>query len=172
MRKPRNLVEGSSYHVTVRANRKEMILDARSMKEMLLAVVRTAKGKYEFRLENFCIMGNHVHFIITPGRGVSLSAVMQWILGVFAMRFNRKLGTTGHVWGGRFFSRIIASFQDLVQVHRYIDDNPVMNELVDDRREWIWGGLYHNRTGRREIVEELEPSLRRFLPGHEGISLA
>jgi putative transposase len=69
--------------VTARANRKEMILDTNAMKELFLSVVKRAKEKYDFRLENFYIMGNH--FIIQPIRGESLSAIMQWILSVSAM---------------------------------------------------------------------------------------
>src|SRR5512145_2652656 len=109
MRRVRELKEGARYHVTTRANRKEMILDDSAMKELFLSVVKRAKARYSFRLENFCVMGNHFHFIIQPNRGVSLSAIMQWILSVFAMAFNRLLGLTGHVWGCRFFSRILDS---------------------------------------------------------------
>ena len=67
MRQARKLVEGARYHVTARANRKEMILDSSARKELFLSVVKRAKEKYEFRLENFCIMGNHFHFVIQPG---------------------------------------------------------------------------------------------------------
>jgi putative transposase len=85
MRLPRELKEGARYHVTARANRKEMILDTSSMKELFLSVVKRAKRKYDFRLENFCLMGNHFHLVVQPGRGESLSTIMRWILSVFAM---------------------------------------------------------------------------------------
>ena len=97
MRKPRELEENARYHVTARANRKEMILETSEMKEMFLSVLRRAKRKYDFRLENFCIMGNHFHFVIQPGRGESLSAIMRWIMSVFAMAYNKIRGFTGHV---------------------------------------------------------------------------
>jgi putative transposase len=109
MRKPRELRAGARYHVTARANRKEMILDRGAMKELFLSVVRRAKLKYDFRIENFCIMGDHFHLIIQPGRGESLAAIMRWILSVFAMTYDRVQGLTGHIWGCRFFSRIIES---------------------------------------------------------------
>src|SRR5512133_313133 len=99
MRRPRELRTGARYHVTARANRKEMILDSIAMKELFLSVVKRAKKKYDFRLENFCVMGNHFHFIIRPGQGTSLSAIMRWILSVFAMAYNKIMGLTGHVWG-------------------------------------------------------------------------
>lgn len=106
MRKPRDLRDGALYHVTEGANRKEMILDNRGMKELFLNILR-AEERFSFRIENFRIMGNHIHLMLRPGPGVSLSRIMQWILGVFAMAYNRMHGFTGHVWGCRFFPSVI-----------------------------------------------------------------
>jgi len=46
MRKPRELRTGARYHVTARANRKEMILDTSAMKELFLSVVKRAKPEW------------------------------------------------------------------------------------------------------------------------------
>jgi putative transposase len=143
-----------------------MIFDTSSMKELFLSVVVRAKQKYDFRIENFCIMGNHFHFVIQPLHGESLSAIMRWIMSVFAMAFNKIKGFTGHVWGCRFFSRIIVSLRDLIEVFEYIDHNPVKASQVEDRREWRYGGLSHNREGCREIVEESPGWLGLLFPEH------
>jgi len=171
MRKPRELRDGACYHVTARVNRREMILDSAAMKELFLSAVKRAKAKYDFRLDNFCIMGNHFHFVIRPGEGESLSAIMRWILSVFAMAFNRRMGLSGHVWGARFFSRIIPSLGDLLLTFEYIDGNPERAGLVDDRREWPWGGLWHNKVGRRDLVEPPPPWLLPLVPGHRCLAL-
>jgi len=168
---PRQLQEGARYHVTARANRREMIFDACTMKELFLSVVKRAKTKYDFRLENFCIMGNHFHFVIQPGRGESLSAIMRWILSVFAMAYNKIKGFTGHVWGCRFFSRIIPNLWELLQVFEYIDSNPLRASLVDDRRQWHWGGLWHDRTGCRELVKAPPAWLEPLVPEHAQLLL-
>jgi len=152
--------------VTARANRKEMILDTGPMKELFLSVVLRAKKKYDFRIENFCIMGNHFHFVIQPRNGESLSDILRWILSVFAMAYNRITGLTGHVWGCRFFSRIIAKLRDLIEVFKYIDENPVRASQVEDRRQWRYGGLGHDRRGCREIVAGLPIWLALFFPDH------
>jgi putative transposase len=166
MRKPRlrQLQDGARYHVTARANRKEMILENKAIKELFLWVVKRAKAKYSFRLENFCIMGNHFHFLIRPLNGESLSAIMRWILSVFAMAYNKIMGLTGHVWGCRFFSRIIVSLREYLQLFEYIDDNSVKAGQTRDRRQWRWGGLWHDRNGRRDLVEAHESWLLPLLP--------
>lgn len=71
MRKPRELQDGGLYHVTARANRKEMILDNRGMKDLFLQVVARARKRYDFRIENFTLMGNHFHLMLRPSRGES-----------------------------------------------------------------------------------------------------
>ena len=164
MRKPRELKEGARYHVTARANNKAMILGKAPMKELFIAVVRRAKTKYRFQIENFCIMGNHIHLIIRPGKGESLSAIMRWIMSVFAMTYNRICGTCGHVWGGRFFSRIIRCFHELVLAFGYIDGNPVRANQVENPMDWIYGGLWHARAGCREILDGVADWMRPIFP--------
>lgn len=171
MRRSRELRVGARYHVTARANRKEMILDASAMKELFLSVVKRAKAKYRFRLENLCIMDNHFHFIIQPLSGESLSAIMRWIMSVFAMAYNRIKGVSGHVWGSRFFSRIIEDFRTLMHIHGYIDDNPVEARLIEDKRQWRWGGLWFHRTGSADIVEPPSRLLLMYFPEHSLLSL-
>jgi hypothetical protein len=36
-----------------------------------------------------------------------LPAIMQWLKQTFAVRFNRRTGRTGHVWGDRYWSRVL-----------------------------------------------------------------
>ncbi len=166
MRKPRELQKGAVYHVTAKANRWELILDEKGMKDLFLRVIARARVKYRFRIENFCLMGNHVHLMIRPGERESLSRILQWILSVFAMAFNRIHGYTGHVWGCRFFSRIMASFQQFVRVFDYIDKNPVEASQIEAAGSWLYGGLWHHRHGLRGTVDEPETYSVLAFPGH------
>jgi putative transposase len=166
------LRDGGRYHVIARANRKEMILDSAAMKDLFLETVARAKQKYDFRIENFCVMGNHFHMIVQPLNGASLSAIMQWIMSVFAMAWNRIHHQTGHVWGGRFFSRLIASLQELMQVFRYIDANPVKACQVERADDWRHSGIWHFRRGLRDIVDALPEWLALLFPGHQTLVLA
>lgn len=156
MRKPRQLQDGARYHVSGRANRQEMILHADNIKDLFIDVLKRAKRKYGFRIENFCVMENHFHLIIQPGRGISLSSIMQWLMSVFAMSWNRRHGLKGHVWGERFFSRIIRSVRDFLQVFEYIDLNPVAAGLARKDTDWKYSGKWH-RT--RDVWDVLDPIL-------------
>lgn len=166
MRKPRELKSGALYHVTARANRKEMILDSRGMKELFLKTIARAKKRYRFRVENFCVMGNHFHLMIRPEAGESLSRILQWILSVFAMAYNRIHGLWGHVWGSRFFSRILAGLREYLAVFEYVDHNPFEAHQARDPREWRYGGLWEHRQGHRTVVDRPELYVEMMVPQH------
>ena len=166
MRNRRLLQDGAEYHVTARINRSEMILSPEEEKILFLAVIKRAKKRYKFQIKNFCIMNNHFHFLIKPGEGESLSRIMQWILSVFAMAWNRKQNLNGHVWGERFFSRIIAGIVDFLRVFIYIDENPVYAQLVNHPRKWEFGGLWHHKKQIYDVSEEPEEFILNFFPEH------
>ncbi|MCF6336052.1 MAG: transposase, partial [Spirochaetales bacterium] len=84
MRKRRDLIEGASYHVYARINRQEYLLRSVFIKKMFMTILKRAKIRYSFQIGNYCIMDNDIHFILKPLKGDSLSAIMRWILGVFA----------------------------------------------------------------------------------------
>ena len=143
MRKPRRIVENGRYHVIAKVNRAEFILQNDNIKQMLLNVITEAKAKYSFSVENFCIMDNHIHLMIRPHIGTSLSRVMQWILSVFAQRFNRIYGYKGHVWYDRFKSKVIADLRQFIATFSYIAFNPVKAGLVNAPLEYGFSGVRH-----------------------------
>ena len=141
MRYRRILIKNCSYHVIARTNRQEFIFDSDSIKEMFIKVLKEAKKKYKFRIDNFCIMGNHIHLIIKPLGISSLSKIMQWILSKFAVRFNKHYNFKGHVWYDRFKSIIIETLKQFIRVNEYIDNNPVKAGIVKKTEDYYYCGI-------------------------------
>jgi Transposase and inactivated derivatives len=149
MRKNRLLRDGARYHVTARVNNREFLMKEENAKSLFLKILKKAQTKFSFRLDNFVVMENHVHLIIKPEGAEKLSRIMQWILSVFAMTYNRRFGRTGHFWGTRFFSRIINSLRQYLIISHYIDDNPVRSGLADKPVNWKFGGAWYRRRKKR-----------------------
>ena len=166
MRRNRQLLEGAEYHVSARINRGEKIFLAKEDRELFMDILIRAKRRYNFTLKNFCIMGNHIHLLIKPGPGESLSKIMQWLLGVFAQLWNKKHNLSGHLWGDRFFSRIILGILDFLKVFAYIDQNPVIANMVDKPEKWQYGGLWHHKNGRTDITGLPDPRILECFPEH------
>ena len=153
MRMPRQLKINAMYHVTARANRQEFIFKPDFIKQMFLDVVKAAKKKYKFRIENFCIMSNHVHIMIQPLHKSNLSKIMQWILSKFAVIFNRFYGYHGHVWYDRFKSIIIESLKHYITVYEYLKNNPVKAGLVKNPEDYFYCGITYLKNKVYEIVD-------------------
>jgi len=147
MRRTRFLVTGATYHVVARTNRQEFILEDEHSKTLLLRTIAEAKKKYRFAVTNICIMSNHVHLMITPGNEDSLSRIMQWILGVFAQRFNRSHSLRGHVWYDRFRSTVLSSITHYVNTFLYIAKNPVRAGIVNSPWQYRFNGVVLARDG-------------------------
>ncbi|MCX7775233.1 MAG: transposase [Spirochaetaceae bacterium] len=157
MRKPRILLEGAWYHIIARINRSEKIFDNNGIKNMFLSVVKKAREKrnpFRFEIANFCIMGNHIHFLIRPAPGNSLSRIMQWILSVFAMRYNRFMKISGHVWYDRFKSIIVNGIRAFLAVSEYIDQNPVKAGLCLHPEDYEFCGAWHRERGLYTFLDK------------------
>ena len=123
------------------------------VKELLLCVIEDAHDKYRFKLKHYTIMSNHIHMLIEPGPGTSLSKLMQWILATFAIRFNRMFNLIGHVWYDRFKSVIISSFIQLINTFQYISDNPVKAGISNNAKDYVYSGLYELKRNRLRVVD-------------------
>jgi putative transposase len=95
MRPSRKLKDGAIYHVASEINRYERELQSPWIKTTFLTFIKKAKEKYPFQLLNFCIMDNHIHLLIKPAPGQSLSKIMQWIKGNFAKYWYTGLAKAG-----------------------------------------------------------------------------
>ncbi|MDR2537100.1 MAG: transposase [Treponema sp.] len=163
MRLRRLLLDNATYHVTSKIDHDAMALKDAEVKQMFLDFVEKAKKKFCFELWNFTVMDNHIHFLIKPGKDASLSKIMQWIKGNFAKRWNKIHHTHGHVWGERFFSKIIRDEGQFDQVSEYIDNNPVEARLVKDAKNWEFGGLFHKLRRIVGLIDELSAG-KLFFP--------
>jgi putative transposase len=155
MRSLRTLQDGATYHVTSKIDHDDLSLLEPRFKTLFLSFVAKAKRKFHFHLWDFCIMGNHIHFLIKPGNAGNLSKIMQWIKCNFAKAWNKEHGRKGHVWGERFYSRIIKGIADFLRAREYIADNPVKAGLVERAAEWVFGSLYHRLHRITSLLDDV-----------------
>jgi putative transposase len=161
MRKPREIQQNGTYHICALINRQEMIFSPSHcedkekdfIKELFLDVLKKAKTKYSFRCKSFCIMGNHIHLMIEMTNNESVSRLMQWILSVFALKYNRIHKYKGHVWYDRFKSKIVSSYMQFLNTFVYIANNPVRARLVYDPFEYQYSSVRCYREHDFSIVE-------------------
>ncbi|MDR0525371.1 MAG: transposase [Spirochaetaceae bacterium] len=164
MRPLRILIDGAAYHVTSEINRGSHDLQEPRFKQAFLDFVKKTKKKFSFELWNFCVLDNHIHFLMKPGPGESLSKIMQYLKSRFARWWNKMHNITGSLWGRRFFSRIIKDEADFARVSEYIDENPVKAGLAKKPEQWRFGGLFHRLRRILGLIDTLPDPATLFTP--------
>jgi REP element-mobilizing transposase RayT len=85
----------------------------------------------------WCYLPNHSHLLVTSQLG-NLSDAMQWLGTCTAQSFNRRHERTGHLFQGRFGSKLVEDDEYLLELARYVPLNPVRAGLCRSPDEWFW----------------------------------
>jgi hypothetical protein len=70
-------------------------------------VLREAGERFAIEVRHLVIQADRVSFYIKPADGFQLPIVMQWIKQTFACRYNALKRLDGHVWGDRYWSKVL-----------------------------------------------------------------
>lgn len=86
------------------------------------------------------VMPDHVHLLLIPCTGFSLSRILKGIKGVTARRVNHRRDTRGRLWQDESFDRIVRDQPELQEKLKYMFNNPVKAGLASD--PWQYRGWY------------------------------
>ncbi len=136
-RRPREKSETGIYHVMTRgANRQEIFHDDND-RLRYLEVIYKVKSTTPMQVYGWCLMNNHVHLLFKEG-SEDISTIMKRIGVSYALYYNKKYETIGHLFQDRFKSEKVESDNYLLAVIRYIHQNPVKAHLVKRAEHWPW----------------------------------
>lgn len=147
--------EFGTYHIIVRGNEKKDIFKNNGDKKMYLDIIARMKKKYNFLIYSYCIMDNHAHLIINDN-GNDISQIMKSIGVSYAILYNRKYKRVGHLFQGRFKSHLIDSDRYLLEVSKYIHNNPVKAGITADPKDYPWSSYLFiiGRNKENQLVEQ------------------
>ena len=133
----RPAVPGGVYHVSVRGNRRQIVffdgVDRRRFLRLLAETVR----QYGWRCHAYCLLDNHFHLVVETPKP-NISAGMQRLNSRYAEWFNRRHAFDGHLFQGRFHSRLLETDWHLLELSRYVVLNPVRAGLCPSTGDWPW----------------------------------
>lgn len=142
-RRHRLFVPGFPQHVTQRGNNRQAIFKADKDRLRYLDFLIEASDKHACAVHCYVLMGNHVHFLMTPVSSESLAKTMQSVDMRYAQFFNKKYERTGGLWEGRYRSSLVDTDNYLQSCYRYIELNPVRAGLCASAAEYPWSS-HHN----------------------------
>lgn len=93
----------------------------------------------------YCLMDNHVHFLLVPKNPDSLAKFFQRLHTWWASYFNRLTKRTGHLFESRFYSSVVDEAHYWAAM-RYIDLNPRRAGLDWEARKAQFSSLQPHLT--------------------------
>ncbi len=113
--------------------------------EMLSQVLQKFQGE-RYHLHAWVIMPNHVHMLVEPVTGSSLSEMLQGIKSVSAHEANRLLRRQGEFWQKESYDHLIRDDADRARCVEYIAQNPVKAGLAKTAEEFRFSSAYRVQT--------------------------
>jgi len=159
----KNFSKGCIYHLYNRGNNKEIIFrDEQDYRALLFRlglalgiekedlngceITKSPKSKIRiksletnnFKLHAFCLMPNHLHFLIEQCGDESISKLLLKVFTSFSKYINLKHKRVGHVFQDKFKSVRIKTNPQLMLISSYIHMNPIKDSLVNKPEEYKW----------------------------------
>ncbi len=151
---PRRILPGKTHLVTRRCSERRFFLKPSTIvNEVFLYVLAVAAQRYQVLVHAFCVLSNHVHFVVTDQDG-RLPAFMQYLDSLVARCVNASLGRFEGFWAtdGSYSAVEPLDPGDVVAKTAYVLANPVAAGLV--RRGAEWPGLWSSpeQIGSEKLV--------------------
>jgi putative transposase len=146
-------------HIVQRGNNRMRCFNDEADYLVYLALLRDATKRYRFPLHAYCLMGNHVHFLLTPVIARDCAAFMHRVSQRYAYYYNQKYARTGTLWEGRFRSCIVESSRYVLECHRYIELNPVRAGIVSHPSVYPWSSHVVTSGGRADPLVSVHPEV-------------
>jgi len=138
-RKARLIVADMPHHIVQRGHNKQVVFVQEKDYLYYLGNLIEWKEKLQIKVHAFCLMTNHIHLIVNPGRHPeNVSELMKRLAGRQTRHVNSLEGRTGSLWEGRYKISAIESDQYLLQCCRYVELNPVKARMCQRAEQYPW----------------------------------
>jgi putative transposase len=109
---------------------------------LLIDVLRHYVAKRKFQLQDFVVMPDHVHLLLTVQGGMTVEKAMQLIKGSFSYRLKNEFGFLGEVWQPGFSEVRVDNEETLSRYRAYIARNPVRAGFAREPNEFPFSFTY------------------------------
>ena len=104
-------------------------------------------------------MTNHVHLLIKVGQEGTISRIMQSITVAHTRYYNYVYQRCGHVWQGRFHSPIVSEDSYLLNVMKYIEQNPLRAKMVRCVEDYRWSSYLLNVRQKDSVMIDRDENI-------------
>lgn len=152
-REARRFSKTGLYHIVFRGVNHCHLFEETVDYEKFLSILKTVKEELSFEIYAYCLMSNHVHVFIHEKKIGDITKIMKKILTHYAGWFNRKYRRSGALIANRYKSDCVEDEKYIFSLVRYIHQNPIMANIVDNLEEYKWSSFNDYKKGESEFVD-------------------
>ena len=159
-RRARIDLEGYYYHIIARGQRKNPLFFSDKDYAYFLKLINEYSKKHDLEIFAFCLMKNHYHLLVKRNKD-SLKDFFLNLHTKYAIYFNNKYKTVGHVFQGRYKSFIILNEKYIYTLIDYIHNNPVKTQLVKNIKDYKYSSynFYNNKNSLIKNIKKYTSSI-------------
>jgi REP element-mobilizing transposase RayT len=139
------------YHIVLRGVNRQTIFEDNEDAEKFLQTLKDYKDKSGYKIYAYCLMGNHIHLLIKEEKE-ELGIIMRRIGASYVYWYNWKYNRSGHLFQDRYKSEVVEDEKYLINVIRYIHQNPLKANIVKDISEYKWSS-YSEYVGKHKVID-------------------
>ena len=140
-----------------RGNNRQFLLTEAAACQYLLALLARAKATYPAKLYHYCLMSNHIHWLLEIARAEHLPKFMPLVLQGYARWYGKRHRYSGHVWQGCYKSPLVEKDSYYLEAGRYIERNPLRANVVQDLKDYPWSSYPVYAYGQSTPLVDEDP---------------
>jgi putative transposase len=156
-----------TFFSTTKTSMGRRLLHSERNAGLLIDVMRSLVAEHKFTLQDFVVMPDHLHVLLTISDGMTIEKAMQLIKGRFSRRLSQEHGYLGDVWQRGFTDVQVLSHESFLQHRNYIAMNPVKAGLVDlpEKYPYCYEFLTKQKSSRNDQAAAKAPELSTDIIG-------
>jgi putative transposase len=136
-RLPRSALPDGFFHVWARGVASSVVFRDGDDRTELFRLLGRSVRHYGWELYAACALSTHYHLVVEAPVG-ALSRGMHQLNWRYALYYNQRYDTFGHVFAERFKTRALLEEARVYDTCAYVLLNPVKARLCDRVEEWPW----------------------------------
>jgi putative transposase len=117
-------------HVTVRVAKHVYNLRSQRCFSVLKSAFQRAAERFDVRIVQFSVQGNHVHLVVEAASNEALATAMKGFSVRVARGLNRVMGRRGRVFADRYHAHLLRTPTETRRALRYVRENAVHHGVV------------------------------------------
>ena len=142
-------VGGEIYHVINRANNRATIFKSEKDYQHFEGLLEEGVELIGMRILSYCVMPNHWHLVLYPKKDTDMGEFMRWVTTTHVRQKRSQTETIGHghLYQGTYKSFPVESDKHLIDLIRYVEQNPLRAKLTARAQDWKWSSLWRREQG-------------------------